>query len=154
MFEFILILFVVILVVAICLHHNTMKQKLADKTVYDAITVRKASDNSLNASNTQSPILALIDCAKAVGFLETLTDGRYTQDELKDLFKTDIMEAKCIIEDQLDRIKSSVISERPEWYPSHPLAESSGFTAPATDTSTTSKSQEVTNHRHKRKRAD
>jgi hypothetical protein len=125
MLEICLVMIVVILVGALCMHHHTMKTKLYRTGDEDAEIVRIAAEHSIMASNTVNPILALVEVTRAVQLLESL-HKRYGVDGTNDITKVDTRDMLVIVLDQKERILQDVMSDS-RMLPKHPLNEHAGF---------------------------
>lgn len=126
MLEIFLVLVVFILVIGLCLHHQSMKKKLITSTKQDRVSIRKSAEHSIMASNTVNPVIALTEVVKAVQIIESLHD-RYGPDALSDISKIDTVEMLRVIQDQKERILQDVISHNHNFLPPHPLNEEAGY---------------------------
>lgn len=131
MLELVLILIVVIILVGLCLHHNSMKIKLNETAQLDSSLVRKAAEHSIMASNTVNPIFAMVEVTKAVQILECLHD-RYGVNIASELTKVDTKAMLEVIQNQKERITQDVMVTNPNLIPQHPLNNHARIIPPAT----------------------
>ena len=123
MLELCVIIIFVVVVLSVCLHHHTMKQKLKNVSVVDIGLIRNASELSIEAANTINPIIALSHTIKAVNIMEVL-HHRYGTSNLEEISGVNTIEILHILISQRDRILNDLLLKHKEfnYRRQHPLA--------------------------------
>jgi hypothetical protein len=132
MLEVFLVLVVIILVIGLCLHHYSMKKKLAKTTEQDCAFVRASAEHSIMASNTVNPVIALTEVTKAVQIIECLHD-RYGPETSSDITNIDTVEMLNVLQNQKERVLQDVMQQNPNFLPNHPLNQEAGFVSRETE---------------------
>jgi ABC-type bacteriocin/lantibiotic exporter with double-glycine peptidase domain len=122
MLEICLVIFVIVLIVALCLHHYSLKKKLTKTTQLDRHIIRTSAEHSIMASNTVNPITALTEVTKAVQIIESL-HNRYGEDMASELSQIDTRDMLDVLQNQKERIIQDVMKQTPNFLPPHPLNE-------------------------------
>jgi len=82
--------------------------------------VRYAAENSIHASSTTNPIIALMEVTKAVQLIEAL-HWRYGPEIATEMAKTDTQDILQIVQDQKERILQDIVRDNPQFLLQHPL---------------------------------
>lgn len=126
MLEIFLVFCVFISIVGLCLHHHNMVKKMHGSVDRDVYLLKEAATYSINASNTVSPILALVDVVKAVTILETI-HARYGIVLATELTNIDTKDMYGTLVNQKQRILHDILHEHPDIVPDHPLNVHAGY---------------------------
>jgi hypothetical protein len=122
MIEIFLILGIVILVVALCLHHHSMSKRTENNRKRESHLLEKAAEYSVSASNTVSPLLALVGVVRAVQILESV-HARYGTETASDIVGTDTEEMLEILKKQKKSIVNDICKSQPGLNIQHPFKE-------------------------------
>jgi len=125
MIEIFLVVFVLVIVITICLHHNSMKRKLYDSSDIDALLIRDADQLSIRASNSENDIVALADAGAAVTICECLL-RRHTPSTARELTDVNVSNLWKKFADQRHRIEEKLFHDYPQLRPKNSLAGHAG----------------------------
>lgn len=126
MFEFVLIVLVVLLLLSLMLYHQQTQDKLCKLGRHDSDAVRVAAECSLLASNSVSPVIALQESTKAVHTLELLL-RRFGPEGARAVTGIDVQDMLDTLQTQKEHILQSLFREQPALMPEHPYLVESGY---------------------------
>jgi len=121
MIEIFLVLFVVVIVVTLCIHHHSMKTKLYESSDCDARLALKADQNSIRASNSTNELTAIIDITQAIQILECLLE-RHSASTASELAGVNVSHMLKTFTEQRNKIFESMVKKYPGLKPKRPLA--------------------------------
>ena len=116
------------LVAMVCLvvHLYVLNQRWNAISREEHEAVRRAAELSISASNTVSPIIALVDVSGAVQIMEFL-HRRYGHPMLSSICGVDTLKVLRRMKNQKLRIVQDIATMCPEIKPSHPLTNLAGY---------------------------
>lgn len=115
---------VVLGVVAILMHHGSMKRGLEDVRCSDLDQIRQSAEFSIISSSTVSPVLSLVSNVKAIAIIESL-HTRYGPNQAAALSGIDTSQMLETLKEQHLAILNHINDVSPGLLPSHPLANHS-----------------------------
>lgn len=120
MLDIILTVVVLFLVIALCLHHHSMKQQHLASIEDERSVIKQAATHSILASNTVNPLSAIVEVSKGERLIQFLHErhGAYnthqrTGVDTKELIEQLIKQRRLITKD--------IIALCPGLVPAHPL---------------------------------
>jgi hypothetical protein len=126
MLEVFLVFIVITMALALCLHHNCMKRSIREFSYQDRWTVRKAAEQSIIASNTINPVIALVEIVKAVEMIEGLHD-RHGMVKASSLTSIDTCEMLNVLQVQKSQIIRDLIVSKHDLDVNNSLSGTGGF---------------------------
>lgn len=128
MLEIFLVIFVLLIVAGLCVHHYIMQSRATNSFEEDLKLIQEASQKSVKATYINEPVQAKELCDQGLQILKVL-EKRYSVQKLNEIAKCNVGEMIDIIQDQSDRIKSKIYRDRggPQNPLHHPLAVESGL---------------------------
>lgn len=122
MLELFLIIFIVIIVTSLCLHHHSMEKKLFLSINQDADLIHKAAEKSVQASNTLSPLLAHKFVTQAIEIVE-LSHARHGSDRVLELTGVDSQHMHNVLKEQEKKIVADILQIYPDMLQPHIFRE-------------------------------